>query len=180
MNEANPLLQDFQTLKQQVQELAQYKNAVVERQEDQAYIGELESIKKQYPKIDLATPDETGKSLEYKILEHAQQNGIKKFSIAFKDYMHDELLKLKEEEAKEKLIKDKNAKSKLGILDVSTTPTKSKQIYQKGKSYNENKSFTATFDERPFIVGWDFKVQEPRSGRSGDFYAESANMGTIS
>lgn len=45
---------------------------------------------------------------------------------------------------------------------------------------NENKSFTATFDERPFIVGWDFKVQEPRSGRSGDFYAESANMGSIS
>lgn len=45
---------------------------------------------------------------------------------------------------------------------------------------NENKSFTATFDERPFIVGWDFKALEPRGGRSGDFYAESANMGSIS
>lgn len=135
--QANPLLNEFQTLKQQVDELAQYKNNIVMQQEDQAYLTELESVKKSYPKIDLSTPDETGKSLEYKILEHAQQNGIKKFSTAFKDYMHDELLKMKEEEAKEKLIKDKQAKSKLGILNVSDVPTTKKEFSTKGKSYNQ-------------------------------------------
>ncbi|MDR1527717.1 MAG: Ig-like domain-containing protein [Dysgonamonadaceae bacterium] len=45
---------------------------------------------------------------------------------------------------------------------------------------NEDLSIVATFDEIPFIVGWDFVVQEPRTGRSGDYYSESTNTGTIS
>lgn len=137
LQQANPLMNEFQTLKQQVEELSQYKNNIVTQQEDRAYISELETIKKSYPKVDLSTPDETGKSLEYKILEHAQQNGIKKFSTAFKDFMHDDLLKMKEEEGKEKFIKDKQAKSKLGILGVSETPTSQKKFDHKGKTYNQ-------------------------------------------
>jgi len=45
---------------------------------------------------------------------------------------------------------------------------------------NGNKSFTATFDAIPFITGWDFKAQSPRSNRAGDFYSESTNTGLIS
>ena len=44
---------------------------------------------------------------------------------------------------------------------------------------NENKSFTATFDEIPFIVGWDFKSQAQTSARAADFYAETTNTGVI-
>jgi pectin methylesterase-like acyl-CoA thioesterase len=43
-----------------------------------------------------------------------------------------------------------------------------------------NMSFTATFDEVPFIVGWNFKAQTPTSNRTGDFYSESSNVGLIS
>jgi pectin methylesterase-like acyl-CoA thioesterase len=39
---------------------------------------------------------------------------------------------------------------------------------------------TAFFDEIPFITGWDFAAQEPRTGRSGDYYSEASNTGTIS
>jgi len=44
---------------------------------------------------------------------------------------------------------------------------------------NGNKSLTATFDEIPFIVGWDFKSQTPSSARPGDFYSETTNTGVI-
>ena len=43
----------------------------------------------------------------------------------------------------------------------------------------ENKSLTATFDEVPFIVGWNFKTLTPTSARPADFYSESTNTGTI-
>ena len=43
-----------------------------------------------------------------------------------------------------------------------------------------NKSFTATFDEIPFIVGWNFKVQTPTQSRVADFYSETTNTGNIS
>ena len=42
-----------------------------------------------------------------------------------------------------------------------------------------DKNITATFDEIPFIVGWDFVTQEPRSGRAADYYSESVNMGLM-
>jgi hypothetical protein len=137
LNQSNPLLQEFQGLKQQVEELAQYKNAIVTQQEDKAYMTELETFKKQHPKVDLASIDETGKSLEYKILEHAHKEGFKSFTKAARDYLFDDILKSREEEAKEKLIKDKQMKSKLGILEVNSTPTTKKTIDTKGKNYNQ-------------------------------------------
>gem|GEM_PF-139500 len=50
---------------------------------------------------------------------------------------------------------------------------------QRVVTVNEDKSFTATFDEIPFIVGWDFKAQSPSSSRPGDFYSETSNTGVI-
>jgi len=43
-----------------------------------------------------------------------------------------------------------------------------------------DKSFTATFDEIPFIVGWNFLEQSVRTARQGDFYSELSNTGVIS
>ena len=103
--------------------------------DDQKYMEEFQTIQKQYPKIDFATPDESGKSLEYKVLEFANTKGIKEFTTAFKAYHHDELMKLAAEEAKEKVIQDKQSKSKLGILGMSPTPTRRISDSVKGKSY---------------------------------------------
>ena len=45
---------------------------------------------------------------------------------------------------------------------------------------NSDVTYTATFDEIPFIVGWDFKNQTPTSSRPGDYYSETTNTGMIS
>jgi len=51
---------------------------------------------------------------------------------------------------------------------------------QRTVTVNSDVTYTATFDEIPFIVGWDFKDQNIRQGKTGDFYSESTNTGLIS
>ncbi len=127
----NPLAPIVTDLQRQVQELIQHKNQFEETQaktratqEDQEYNQGLSQFKKDYPDIDFDTPDEEGKSLEYKVLEHAQNEGIKNFKTAFRDFYHDELLKREASKAKENLTREKQKNTKLGILGVTPMPTK--------------------------------------------------------
>lgn len=53
-------------------------------------------------------------------------------------------------------------------------------VAQRVVTVNGNKAFTATFDEIPFIVGWNFKDQNIKTAKTADYYAESTNTGTIS
>jgi pectin methylesterase-like acyl-CoA thioesterase len=43
-----------------------------------------------------------------------------------------------------------------------------------------NQSFTATFNEIPFITGWNFKASTPTISRTGDLYSETTNIGMVS
>lgn len=130
-DQSNPLAGMVTDLQQKVQDLIQYKNQVEERQqkhqstqEDQEYLQTFEEIKKGYPDIDFVTPDDEGKSLEYRVLEFASEKGIKNFDIAFKAYKHDDLISRAETKAKESLAKEKQKNTKLGILGITPTPTK--------------------------------------------------------
>lgn len=141
---SNPLVATVNELKTQLQDLIKYKDGIEsERQqvraarEDQAYQADFEGIKKQYPKVDFVTPDADGKSLEFKVLEYAHENGIKNFKTAFRDFYHDELIKMHAEQAKESVIKEKQKNTKLGILGTTTAPTKRMNTDVRGKSYDD-------------------------------------------
>ncbi len=131
------LMQEVQGLKQIASTYQQQEQERQAMRDDALYMDEFSKVQKQYPKIDFSTPDQEGKNLEYKVLEFAQAKGIKEFTTAFKAFHHDELLKLAQEEAKEKLISDRQSKSKLGILNVSSTPTRKTSDSVKGKNYND-------------------------------------------
>ncbi|MDR0542841.1 MAG: hypothetical protein LBH19_11625, partial [Dysgonamonadaceae bacterium] len=83
-----------------------------------------------------------------------------------------------------------NGKYEVGTLvtaQIVANPVTTFSFWENGTSetlrmiqVNEDKAITASFDEIPFIVGWDFTAQEPRSGRGGDYYSESNNIGVIS
>lgn len=140
----NPLAQEIQTLRQNYEALTQQVNPVIQtmqqermKNEDQAYTQELTTIQKQYPQIDFSTPDENGLSLEYKVLQHATENGIKKFTTAFRDFHHDELMKIQAESAKEQVAKERQKNTKLGILGKSPTPTRQVRNDVRGKSYGD-------------------------------------------
>jgi len=51
---------------------------------------------------------------------------------------------------------------------------------QRTITVNGNKSFTATFNEIPFITGWNFKASTPTVSRTGDVYSETTNIGMVS
>jgi hypothetical protein len=143
-DQSNPLAQTVSQLQAQVQSLVQYKDQVEKQQsqmrvqqEDQAYTQTLEGIQKQYPDFDFVTPNAEGKSLEYEILEFAQQRGIKDFEVAFKAFKHDDLIKRAESRAKEYLTKEKQKNTKLGVLGITPTPTKRVSSDHRGKSWNQ-------------------------------------------
>lgn len=132
------LRSQFEQQKNILDQLMADKEAARIAKEDEQYNLGFENLKKQFQKVDFNSVDDSGKSLEYRVLEHANKKGINDFTTAFKDYYFDDLMKIKETEAKEKLIRDKQANTKLGILNISSTPTP-KRISDsvKGKSYGD-------------------------------------------
>jgi pectin methylesterase-like acyl-CoA thioesterase len=44
---------------------------------------------------------------------------------------------------------------------------------------DEAKELTATFDVIPFVVAWSFNPSEPRGNRTGDYFFETDNTGTM-
>lgn len=123
-----PVIQNLRSelseLKTVAQSWQEHQTAQVAKQEDEKLDQEIQSIREKYKDLDWATPDENGKSLEFKVLEHAQTNGIKNFNTAFKDFYHDELIARAQAQAQQNVSKDIQAKSKMGILGKTPTPVK--------------------------------------------------------
>lgn len=128
----------------------QYENKQIEQKtqaEDQALETEMKSIRDTYKDLDFDTPDDSGKSLEYKVMEHAAENGITSFKTAFLDFNHDRLMKIAEQRGKESVIQERKSRNKLGLLEVSA-PTETTEF----SSYNpvessEDANFAAALRE---------------------------------
>lgn len=140
----DPMATTLRDLQAQVQDLVQYKSQIEQQQaqarmaqEDQELEGEFNKLKETYPAIDFVTPDESGKTLEYKVLEYAAQNGIKKLTTAFRDFYYPELEKMIKSSAKEEAVKEKMKNTKMGILGITPQPTKKVATDHRGKSYDQ-------------------------------------------
>jgi hypothetical protein len=127
----NPVTQKLQATESKLSQIEQFiesqrqaQEAALQQQEDQRLNQEIKSIQEKYPDLDLTQVDESGKTLETRVLEFAIENGIKKFSTAFNAFNHDRLLKLAEEKGKEAAQRELQKKTKLGLLGTSPTPTR--------------------------------------------------------
>jgi hypothetical protein len=124
----NPLLQRLQTTEGILQ---QWQTAEQERkfkEEDAALDTEIGTIREKYPNIDLDAVDpETGRSLSYRIMKHATDNGLKSFTTAFKDYLHEKLLEDAKASALSQQAKEAEEKAKKGMLGKTQAPTKGLQ-----------------------------------------------------
>jgi len=122
-----------------------------QRAEEDAQLNkEIEAVKSQYPNLDFHTTDpNTGKSLEFKVLEHAKQNGISNFRAAFRDFYHDHLVVQAEERAKETVASTIQAQNKAGFIGESPTP---QAIYQRPKTF-QDMSWDDVFSEASKELG---------------------------
>lgn len=94
------------------------------REQDQALDQEIKETRAANPSIDFDHSDaETGKTLQWQVLEFANERGMG-FQDAFKVFYHDKLLSTKMEEEKAKWAKDQEANAKRGIIGTSSTSEK--------------------------------------------------------
>lgn len=137
--EIQQLKEELQALKAFRDEYTNEKQSAKVQDEDKRLAGEVDSIRKSYPNIDFDSPDEEGKSLEMKVLQHAMDQGIQSFRVAFRDYYHDHLLGKAKEEGKELVSKEIQKRTKLGILGESAKPTKGLKNAEnvKDKTYDQ-------------------------------------------
>ncbi len=132
----------LQRLEQTEGVLQQWKSAEEQKQieaEDAKLDQEVQSIREKHPNIDLSAVDpESGRSLEWRIYKHAADNGIKSFTTAFRDYLHDRLIDDAKASTLSQQAKDAQDKAKKGIIGTTRTPTKGLQVAStKGKSYDD-------------------------------------------
>jgi len=125
----DPYAPKLQSLEQKLSQIEQFANQwqqekilEVERAEDHKLEQEIQSIRKEYEDLDWQSLDENGKSLEFRVLEHAQANGIPRFSTAFRDLLHNDLIARAQGQAKIAVSQGIQAKTKLGVLGKSPTP----------------------------------------------------------
>jgi hypothetical protein len=158
------VIPEIQALKSELAELKQFrdeytseKSASRMENEDKVLSQEVDSIRKQFPNIDFDTPDENGKSLEMKVLDHAQSMGLDgskpgHFRSAFRDFYHDQLISRAKDEGKETVSKTIQKQTKLGLLGETSKPTRGLKVAENVK----NKSYEALLQEA---------IEESRSGR---------------
>ena len=134
-----PIMQRLQQTEQVLQTYEQQRAQEAQTKEDHALETEIGEIRKSYPKIDLNSVDETGRSLEFRVLKHANDSGIRSFRAAFRDYLHDRLVSEAQVQGREAIAKDKQAQTKQGILGRTPAPTRGLNVAQnvRGKSYDQ-------------------------------------------
>lgn len=147
-----PYIQKISQLEQQVQQAlsmvqpiqSEFEQQKVAR-EDQALEQEIQSMKGQHKGFDWNGVDENGKTLERRIMEHAQATGIPTFTAAMRDLLHDQLMTQAQAQAQLSVAKGIQNRSKLGILGESSTP-RSGQPSKPNKSIRET-SYEELMDE---------------------------------
>lgn len=122
------LMAEFNPIKEQFQTIQEEREAKKRTEEDTSLEGEIKGIRDQYSNLPWDTLDEeTGLSLEARVLKHGVDNGFKSFRAAFRDYAHDDLIKYHEDRGKESYLQSIKQHSKQGLLGKTSAPTRGLQ-----------------------------------------------------
>lgn len=130
---------EFNPIKEQFQTIQEEREAKKREAEDTTLDAEVKGIRDKYPNLPWDTADESGLSLEARVLKHGVDNNFPTFRAAFLDYAHDDLQKLAEDRGKETYLQSIKQQSKQGLLGKTQAPTKGIAPAEaiKNKSYND-------------------------------------------
>ncbi len=118
----SPVMEKITALENDFKGVQEHVTQQKQSTEDSKYWDEMKAINKEFPDVDFSQSDESGKTLEYKILQHAQELGIGSFRVAFRDFYHDNLKTRMNEQAKQDIIAKDKENRKKGIVSTSNTP----------------------------------------------------------
>ena len=141
----SPLMQRLEAAEQKLAQWEKKETEVKTKQEDELVDTEIKSIREKYVDLDWSSVDSTGYNLEMKVLDHASKNGFPSFQAAFKDMMFDKLMDRAVERGKEKVVKERQERRKLGFLDFGAPEGKPPAFDPKTASAEER--FQAALNE---------------------------------
>jgi len=115
--------QELDELRSFRDEFKGFRDSMRQQNEDHALKQDIDSTVSEYKNFDFSRSDpETGKTLEYKILEHMQRNGINSFKAAFRDLMFDEIVGKEAMKAKEEAANAIKQRNQEGFVAESKEP----------------------------------------------------------
>lgn len=132
----NELTQKVEEVYSKLKEREQKEQLEMQAKQDEELGKEIDSYQDKYPYFDWKSKDDQGMDLEKRILQHAIDNNISKFSAAANDYLHDEFLKRSKFEGKEDYTNKVRIKNKLGLKENNVEKKKSNP-YDPTKSYDD-------------------------------------------
>lgn len=110
-------------VQQRLDKMDSFMDNYTRSEEDAQLHRAVDAVKSKHPDIDFVTTDPAnGKSLEFKVIEHANQNGINNFEAAFYHFYHDQLIISAQEKAKKGLAENIQTSNREGFIAESTTP----------------------------------------------------------
>lgn len=115
--------------------------------------NEIKGVREAFKNVDFDQPDDQGKSLEIRVLEHMQEAKIPNFKAAFKDFYFDQLVSKEREQAKEAYAKELQKRQKSGLLSVSSTPASAKEDFSNGRAKGYSYDDLAAMAKKQLGVG---------------------------
>ncbi len=136
-----PIIKDYSMIKTFAQDYQRQQVEKQERDEDQQLQETIKSIQGKHKDLDFSVKDESGLSLEKRVIDFALQKGIPDFEIAFKAYYHDNLVKQAESRARESYMQEMEKRKKMGILDHPAPISKISEPLFAPRSNNKPRSW---------------------------------------
>lgn len=135
----NPLHSKIQSLESELSDLRQFKDSFTQKEQDQQLDAEISQVKEKFGNVDFSSVDDSGLTLEQRVINYGVKQNLPSFRSAFLDYYHDDLMKINQAGQAENQAKAKQAKAKEGILGQSPTPKTqlSKPENLRSKSYED-------------------------------------------
>lgn len=134
-----PLQEKLTAQEQFLEQLRQEREQQEQRRYDEALSTEIGSIRETHPNIDFDSVDESGKTLEARIVEHGVAIGTSSFRAAFRDLLFDQLQESVKAQKLAAEVKGEKAQKAAGILGTSPTPRKGPDapFNHRGRSYDD-------------------------------------------
>lgn len=130
--------QDYPLIKQTIQDAQTAKLEKQRADEDAALAQSMQSLRQKYAGLDFSAQDESGLSLEQRVLNHAIEHGIPTFKAAFLDYYHESLEQQAVARGREAMMKEVEKRKKLGLLDDNTPTSSAQKPFAPGKPRSWN------------------------------------------
>lgn len=138
--ELKAALQEINSLKEEINGLKGTYQTWQDKQTDEQVSKEISALKEAHPNEDWTTPDENGRTLEYEILVHAEENGFKTLEQAYRDMRFDNIIADTKAQALKEAEEKKRTEARAGNVSRgggATAAAVNKQPDVRNKTYDQ-------------------------------------------